>query len=35
MPINKITNVENIEINNEVDTLEKDLKDLEETLSEN
>lgn len=35
VPINKITNEENIEINNEVDTLEKDLKDLEETLSEN
>lgn len=35
VPINKITNEENIEINNEVDNLEKDLKDLEETLSEN
>ena len=34
-PQNKITNEENVETNNEVDTLEKDLKDLEETLSEN
>ena len=34
-PLNKITNEENIEINNEVEDLEKDLKDLAETLSEN
>ena len=34
-PLNKITNEENVETNNEVEGLEKDLKDLTETLSEN
>lgn len=34
-PLNKITNEESVETNNEVEGLEKDLKDLTETLSEN